>query len=421
MYQTHTLDNGLTILQVPVTGFQSVSVGIFVKVGSRYERPAEAGAAHFIEHMLFKGTTHRPTARIIAEEIEGIGGIYNAYTDQETTVYYAKVAASQVSTALSVLADLVQNPLFDAGEVEKERQVIGEELNMMYDSPDSWVLVLVDRLLWPNHPLGQNVAGTHQTLAGMSRDSLLSFYRAAYHPANLLVAVAGAFEPARVVSELDGLLGNWQPQSIPAFEPAPEPQTQARWQVEHRSIEQGHLSLAIPGLPRTHPDRYALSVLNAILGEGMSSRLFQTIREEQGLAYAVDSSLSLLQDTGSLNIYAGVDPNRAVDALQAILAELERLCAGPVPPQELHKTKEYLKGRLVLSLEDSFNQAAWVAYQTMFMDRVKTPGEVMQAYNAVTAADVQRVAQKILLPARYNLAVVGPFGKGEHLGQLVAG
>ncbi|NJN92964.1 MAG: insulinase family protein [Anaerolineales bacterium] len=378
MYQTHILENGLRVYLIPVPIFQSVSIGIFVRVGSRYERQPEAGVSHFIEHMLFKGTTRRPSARIIAETIEGVGGVSNAYTSQETTVYYAKVAAAQASTALDVLGDMVRHPLFDPAEFEKERYVIGEELNMIYDSPDSWASVLLDQVLWPDHPLGHNIVGTAESLTGLSRDALTAYFGANYHPQNMLVAIGGAFDPDKILAEVTSLLGDWQPQPASSFEPAALLQTQARWHVEDRNIEQGHLCLALPGLSRRDPDRYALSVLNAVLGEGMSSRLFLNIREEKGLAYAVDSSLNLLQDTGSLVIYAGVDPDRAPEALQAVLDELDRLRTEPVPSAELHKVKEYLKGRLVLGLEDSFSRAAWVAYQALFWTRSKAPKKFWQ-------------------------------------------
>lgn len=421
MYQFHTLPNGLRILMVPVPAFKSVSTGIFVGVGSRYENDAQAGVAHFIEHMLFKGTRRRPSARLIAEAIEGIGGVSNAYTDQETTVYYAKVAASQAAVAIDVLTDLVRRPLFEPVEFDKEKYVIGEELDMVYDSPDEWVHVLIDQLIWPDHPLGHNVAGTHQSLAGLSREALVSFYQASYHPPNMLIALGGAFAPEQVVAQLDSLLGDWQPAAIPTYQPAGGPQTEARWYIEDRATEQGHLNLAMPTLPRNHPERYVLSVLNAVLGDGMSSRLFLTLREEKGLAYAVDSGLNLLRDTGSLVIYAGVDPERGAEALQAILAELARLCDEPVPEQELRKTKEYLKGRLLLGLEDSFSQATWVAYQAIFLDSIKTPEVVVQAYEAVTATEVQALARQLFRPTAYNLAAVGPFGDGESLVRMLTG
>jgi predicted Zn-dependent peptidase len=419
MYQEHTLANGLKILMVPVQNIQSISVGVFVKIGSRFERPAEAGLSHFIEHMLFKGNTALPSARLIAEAIEGIGGLSNAYTGQDTTVYYAKVAAAHTRTAIEFLANLVRNPLFDPAEFEKERFVIGEEINMVYDAPDSWVNVLVDELMWPDHPLGQSILGGHESLAGITHPAMVSFFKAAYHPQNMLIAVAGAFEVADLIAELDARLGDWEPGRPPLFEPAPGLQTAARCHVEPRPIEQGHLCLALPALSRLDPDRHALSVLNTILGDGMSSRLFLNIREERGLAYAVDSGLNFLQDIGSLLIYAGVDPDRAPEALQAILAELARLRDEPVPPAELRKAKEYLKGRLVLGLEDSYSRAAWVAYQALFLDRIRSPEEILEIYDAITAADVQTVAQRLLRPSAYNLAAVGPFEQADDLSRLL--
>ncbi len=420
MYQEHKLENGLRILMVPLPNFQSVSMGIFVGVGSRYESTAQAGMSHFIEHMLFKGTQKRPTARLIAEAIEGVGGVSNAYTSQENTVYYAKVAAPQIDTAIDVLVDLIRNPLFVSAEIEKERLIIGEEINMVYDIPDSWVNVLIDQVMWPRHPLGQNIAGTHQSLAGFSRDDILDFFEKSYHPQNLLIALGGAFEPEHVVSKLSALLADWQPNTLPTFETAPSLQTGPHCYIEDRAIEQGHFCLALPGLSRKDPQRYVLSILNTILGDGMSSRLFLNIREEKGLAYAVDSGMNFLQDTGSLIVYAGVDPKRAPEALQAVLDELECLRHEPVPAQELRKAKEYLKGRLVLGLEDSFSRAAWVAYQALFMDTIKAPEDVLNAYEAVTVDDIQAVAQKIINPNTYNLAAIGPFGPGEELQRLIA-
>lgn len=419
MYQEHTLNNGLKIFMVPVHTFQSVSVGVFVRVGSRYETELNAGISHFIEHMLFKGTTNRPNSGLIAEAIEGIGGVSNAYTSQDTTVFYAKVAASQIDIALDFLADLLRHSLFAATDIEKEKLVIGEEISMVFDQPDTWVSILADELLWPSHPLGQNIAGTEDSVNGLEREALLQFFGQSYHPHNLLLALGGAFDPARVIPQLEELLGDWQPAPPPEFAAAPPQQTEPRCVVQHRPNEQGHLCLTLPALSRLDPDRYALSVLNTILGDGMSSRLFLNIREELGLAYAIDSGLNLLQDTGSLVVYAGVDPDGAPAALQAILDELERLRQEPVSERELRRAVEYLKGRTVLGLEDSYSRAAWVAYQAMFQPTIKSPEEVLAAYSAISIADVQRVARHLIDPARYNLAAVGPFGRGEPLSRLI--
>jgi predicted Zn-dependent peptidase len=285
--------------------------------------------------------------------------------------------------------------------------------------PDTWVSILADDLLWPQHPLGQNIAGTHQSLAGISRDTLLPFFQHSYHPQNMLVAVGGAFDPDTVVAQLDALLGDWPAADAPNFAAAPPLPNAPRCHIEPRPIEQGHLCLTMPALSRTDPNRYALSVLNTILGDGMSCRLFQNIREELGLTYAIDSGLNLLQDTGALTVYAGVDPARATEALQAILNELDELRQTPVPAQELQKAKEYLKGRMVLGLEDSYSRAAWVAYQALFLDEIKTPEEVLAAYNAIATEDVLAVAQQVLQPQRYTLAAIGPFDPNNHLASLI--
>jgi predicted Zn-dependent peptidase len=421
MVQEHTLKNGLSLLMVPLPYFHSTSIGVFVRIGSRYESQRVAGISHFIEHMLFKGTSRRPTAKLMAEAIEGVGGLSDAYTSQETTVYYAKVAADQSGVAIDFLADLIRNPLFASHDIEKEQQVISEEISMVYDTPDDWINILLDQAIWPDHPLGQNIAGTYQSLANIDRDSLISFFKQSYHPHNLLIALAGEFNETSIVAELAARLEDWEPGPVPQYEPAPEAQIGLRYQVENRPTEQGHLALALPGLARNNPDRYALNVLNTILGDGMSSRLFLSIREDKGLAYAVESGLNFLQDTGTWMIYAGVDPERAPEALQAILDELERLCVEPIPPQELHKAKAYLKGRLVLGLEDSYSQAAWVAYQRLLMNEIKSPQAILAAYDAVTIVDVQAVAERLIKPAGYSLAAIGPFGRGEALVRLLSG
>jgi predicted Zn-dependent peptidase len=287
--------------------------------------------------------------------------------------------------------------------------------------PDTWVHILADDLVWPHHPLGQNIAGSHESLAGITRDTILPFFHQSYHPRNMLVAVAGAFEPKTVVAQITNLLGDMTDAPIPTYTPAPPVQTQPRVKFERRPIEQGHLCLLMPAISRHDPERYALNVLNTVLGDGMSSRLFLSIREDNGLAYAIDSGLNLLQDAGIFSIYAGIDPDKGVRALQAVLDELERLRQEPVPAQELRKAKEFLKGRLVLSLENSYSQAAWFAYQALFQDDIKTPEEVLAEYEAITAAEVQAVAQKVIDPRKYNLVGVGDFAQQKALSRLILG
>ncbi|MFQ5614314.1 MAG: M16 family metallopeptidase, partial [Anaerolineae bacterium] len=317
MYDQITIDNGLRLVLVPIPTVHSVSVGVFVGIGSRYEHRAEAGATHFIEHMLFKGTAHRPSAQLIAEAIEGIGGISNAFTGNETTTYWAKVAASHAETAVDVLLDILRNSLFQPEEIEKERRVISEEISMYYDMPDEWALVLLNQTMWPDHPLGQDIIGTQESVKRMTRRALLDYFERGYHPANVVVAIAGNIDPAAMEGAVRARLADWEQQPLPTCAAAPQETPLQRWQVENRSVEQGHLCLGVPALDHLHPDRFALSILNTILGDGMSSRLFLEIREKRGLAYTVSSSLGLLRDTGSWLVYAGVEPLRAREALAA--------------------------------------------------------------------------------------------------------
>lgn len=414
------LENGLRILSVSMPQTRAVSVSLLVGVGSRYESDEMGGATHFIEHMLFKGTAHRPTARHIAEAIEGIGGYSNAYTDQESTTYWAKVAAPHFAEAADVLMDMLRYSVFDPAEIEKERRVIVEEIHMTMDAPDQWAGILLGQVVWPDHPLGRDVAGTRETVASITRDQLLDYMGHHYLPGGTVVSVAGNVSHQEVLETITEQLAQWPVAPANGYLPTPDRLPAARWLVEDRPTEQGHLCLALPGLPRSHPDRFTLGLLNTVLGEGMSSRLFLEVREAQGLAYAVDSTLSLLDETGLLVVYAGVDPARAPGAIQAVLAELDRLRQEPVPEAELNKAREYVKGRLVLGLEDSGAVSAWYGRQALLLKEMLTPDDVLAAYNAVTAHDIQRVAQTLFTGDPLYLVAVGPFGDGDELGAVLS-
>ncbi len=414
------LENGLQILTFTMPQTRAVSVSVFVGVGSRYEADEVGGASHFIEHMLFKGTTRRPTARHIAEAIEGIGGYSNAYTDQETTTYWAKVAAPHFAEAADVLTDMLRYSTFDPAEIEKERRVIVEEINMTMDTPDQWVGVLLGQVVWPDHPLGRDVAGTRQTVVGMGRDQLLDYMRHHYLPGRTVVSVAGNVAHQEVVETMMEQLAEWPPAVANGYRPAPGDFASPRWLVEERPTEQGHFCLAVPGLSRSHPDRFALGLLNTVLGDGMSSRLFLEVREAQGLAYSVDSTLSMLDETGLLVVYAGVDAERAPRAVRAVLAELDRVRQELVPEVELNKAREYVKGRLILGLEDSGAVSAWYGRQALLLNQMLTPDDVLDAYDAVTAEDVQRLGQTLFTGNRLYMAAIGPFGDGDELGSLLS-
>ncbi len=419
MYQKTVLDNGLRILTSPMPHTRSVSIGFFIGVGSRYESDEQGGVSHFIEHMLFKGTEKRPTARDIAMAIEGIGGIFNAATGHESSLYWIKVAQPHLDIAIDVLVDMLRRSKFDPEEIERERLVIMEEINLTRDTPDDLVHLLINDLVWPNHPLGRDIAGSKESLATLGREGLLAYLNRQYRPGNTVISVAGNVEHEAVVGEMAAFLGDWATGEIAPYHPAEDNQTEMRLRVHPKETEQAHLCLSVPGIPRDHPDRFKLCLLNTVLGEGMSSRLFTEIREKRGLAYSIYSYLSAMHDTGAVGVYAGVDPRRIEDAIKAVLAEWDGLRQESVPADELTRAKEFVKGRLLLQMEDSFSVAAWVGHQEALSPEVLTVDEVVEAIETVTAADIQRVAQRLFLGERLNLAVVGPFEDGKGFRELL--
>ncbi len=420
MYELSALGNDLRILTVTLPHVQSVSLGFFLGVGSRYEGEAIAGASHFVEHMLFKGTERRPSALDLAEAIEGKGGVFNASTGLEMTLYWAKVAAAHLPEALDVLSDMLLFARFDPAELEKERAVIGEEINYTLDAPDSLAQILVNQLQWPNHPLGRDVAGTPQSVAGISRDSLLAYMLDHYHPGGTILGLAGLVDHQQAVDWAESNLLGWEPRLPALWEPAPPDHQGPSLHVHFKDTEQAHLCFSFTGLSRNHPDRFALRLLNAVLGEGMRSRLFQEVRERLGLAYSVESYASTLQDTGAFGVYAGVGAERAGEAIRAVLRELDRLRQEQVPEEELGKALDFVRGRLALSMEDSFTVAAWYAGQILHGPEVLDPEEAVSRLEAVTVADIQRLAQVLFQENRLNLAVVGPFSQdNDHFQQLV--
>jgi len=420
MYELTTLTNGLRVLTVTRPHIQSVSMGFFLGVGSRHESEPLAGASHFIEHMLFKGTERWPTALDIAEAIEGKGGIFNASTGPEMTLYWAKVAAPYLPEALDVLGDMLCHATFDPIEMEKERAVISEEIKYSLDAPDSLVQILVNQLHWPNHPLGRDIAGTQESVAALSRDSLLSYMAGHYHPGEAILGLAGQVNHEEIAAWAESQLAGWQDGPPAAWEPAPPDHLGPSLQLEFRDIEQAHLSFSFPGLSRSDPDRYVLRLLNVIMGEGMRSRLFQQVRERLGLAYSVESYVNTLHDTGSVGLYAGVATDRVDTTIRAILGELDRVRQEPIPPDELRKALEFVRGRLVLSLEDSFTVASWYARQELLGPEVLEPEETVARYEAVQASDIQRLAQTLFREERLNLAIVGPFSQdGDRFRQAV--
>lgn len=414
-----TLANGITIITAPMPTLHSVSIVFYFRIGSRYESEAEAGMCHFIEHMLFKGTKRYPTARAVSEAIENYGGDFNGSTGKESTDYSVKISSDYVDRAFDLLTDLVRQPLFAANEVEKERRVIAEELHMYKDSPQDWVHVLLDEILFPDSALGREVVGTPESLKSITRPQIVAFFQQHYIPANLVVSVAGNITPAAAVDHLQTRLGTWQGGAAVACPPAHPPLAGPYITIEQRATEQVNLCLAFPAVGHADPDHDTAALLNAILGDGMSSRLFQSIREEQGLAYDVSSSSTNFHETGSFEITVGCDPERTDAVLLATLAELRKLCAEPPSATELQRIKDYTRGRFVIGLEDTYSVAAWWGSQLALHGQTRTVEDILARIASITPADVQRVAQRIFRTEGLRMAAIGPLPSADHFRPLL--
>jgi len=418
LYQKTTLDNGLRVVTTTMSHTRSVTVSIFIGVGSRYETEAQAGVTHFIEHLLFKGTQKRPTAREISEAIEGVGGILNGGTNKEITVYWCKAAQSHFPLVLDVLTDILLNAKFDPVDIERERQVIIDEINMSKDSPSLQVNMLIDELLWPNHPLGRDIAGNKESVTAMTRDMMLDYMAGQYLPSNTVIAIAGNIQHQEAVTAVSQALGSWASQQPRSGYLPYEEQQNPRLQVERRDTKEAHLCLALPGLSLLHPKRFTLDLLNVILGEGMSSRLFVEIRDKLGLAYTIHSYVEHLLDSGSIIIHAGVEPKNLSLVIRAILDQLSQL-KELVPESELSKAKELSKGRLLLRMEDSRNVAGWMGGQEILTGRILSVDEVVSIIDAITAEELSQLAQELLVGNQLRLAVVGPVADEEPLDELL--
>ena len=418
MYEKTTLDNGLRLITANMPHTRSVSIGIFIGIGSRYETEPEAGISHFIEHLCFKGTQKRPSSRKISEAIEGVGGIINGGTDKELSLYWCKVAQLHFPLALDVLADMLLHSRFDLKDIESERRVIIEEINMERDAPAHLVDLLIDELLWPSHPLGRDIAGSKKTVAGITRETMLDYLGRQYLPGNTVVAIAGDIQHQEMLAAVNQALGSWA-----NLKPHPEysaykEQKFPRLHIKTKETEQAHLCLGLGGLSLAHPKRFILDLLNVILGEGMSSRLFTEIRDRLGLAYSIHSFVDHFLDTGSVTIYAGVKPKNLRLAINAILEQLSRL-KETVPEAELSKAKELSKGRLLLRMEDSRSVAGWGGGQEVLTGQILSVDQITAIIDTITAEELRQIAQELLVSSQLRLAVVGPVAEDEPLDKLL--
>jgi predicted Zn-dependent peptidase len=418
VFETRTLSNGARLLTARQAEAQSTAVMVMYAAGSRYEREHEGGIAHFCEHMFFKGTERRPDARQIAFEVDSIGGEFNAFTSKEYTGYYIKCAAEHVPVALDVLSDMLLHSRFDGEEIEREKGVIVEEMNMYLDTPTSYLPGVYDRLCYGDTPLGRDIIGTPETVRAATRETFTRHLGRWYVPARTVIGLGGAVTDAAQAA-VDDLFG-----SLPAGEsPDPEPWSPVphpRVHIHHKESDSFHIRIGGAGLPLLHPDRYAASVLAAVLGGGMSSRLFTEVRERRGLAYYIGAQHGQYIEAGSLFSQAGVDLKRADEAVSTIVAELGRIVGERVPEDELTKARNMLKGRLVLGLEDPRSIVAFGLRGTILEGEPREIPEVLAGLDAVTADDVARVAQDLLAPEKLRHAAIGPFDDEARFEALLA-
>ena len=419
MYEQSTLPNGVRVLSSTMPHTLSVSVGIFAGAGSRYEEDDLAGASHFLEHMLFKGTSRRPEPAMISGAIESVGGVINASTDRELTVYWTKVARDHFALAVDLLSDMVLCSTMAPDEMERERKVILEELAMTNDQPDARADQLIDEILWPGQPMGRDVGGSRESVQGITRDDLISYHRRQYVPNNMVVAVAGNVSHQEVVDTVHQHMGELSPGTPLDWFRAQPPGSGAQVALEHRRTDQAHICVGFPGVSSTDPLRYPLDILNTVLGGGMTSRLFQEIRERQGLAYSVHSSAFHNRDCGGVVVYCGVDPAKVNAAVTAILGELAKLRDG-LSEEELHRAVEFVTGRMLLRLEDTRAVMSSMGSQELLLGEVRTPEQVVEEFRAVTMEQVMEAASTLLVPESYRLAVVGPFRSDARFRKLMA-
>jgi predicted Zn-dependent peptidase len=419
-FERHTLGNGLRVLLAPMPQATSVTCMIMLAAGSRYETRETNGIAHFAEHMFFKGTERRPTARDIGTEVDGIGGEFNAFTGKEYTGYYVKCAADFRDTALDVLVDMLRHSKFAEDEIEREKGVIVEEMNMYYDTPRDFIGGVYEELLFGDQPLGWDIIGRKETVRSAKRDTFLDYTSRWYTPERMVVGLGGNLgnDP---VARIDELLGDLEATGT-ANPAAAEVQAAngPRLKLHHKQSDQAHLCLGVPSYPLDHPDRYSLQLLATVLGTGMSSRLFTEVRERRGLAYYVFAINHSYTDTGSLYSQAGVDIKRADEAVETIVHELRRIVEERVEPAELEKSRNLAKGRFLLQLESPQGMIMFGLRREVLEGEAVDPDDVQAGLDAVTAEDVQRVAQDVIGRNGLNLALIGPFEDAEKFEALLA-
>ena len=419
-HQKDILESGLRIVSQQLPNSESVSILISVQAGSRNEQKGQYGVAHFAEHMLFKGTGKRPSPLLVSSPIESTGGFLNASTGYESTNYWCKVPENHFRTGIEILQDMMQNSLLNEEEINSERRVIIEEIKTIEDYPDSKTALNLDKLMWPDSALGRDIAGSVQSVENINQETIRAFLDDFYLPTNTVISIAGNVDHDKSIQSIDQLfLTHPFPGSQLKISPIENVQNSVKLDLEKRAIEQIHIHLGYPGVSITHPDRYALDLLNVILGDGMSSRLFQEIRERLGLVYDIESEITHLQDVGDLRITLAVDKNRYIDAIKAILTEVENL-KTELEGSEVNRAKQILKGRMRLRMDDSQAVAAWNAHQDLFNKPIECESVIREHIDRNDIPKLQKAALQYLDVSKLNIAIVGDIESKEPILNAIA-
>ncbi|HEX5578467.1 MAG TPA: pitrilysin family protein [Candidatus Limnocylindria bacterium] len=422
------LRNGLRVVTSRMPAARSAAVGLFVGVGSRHEDAPHAGLSHFLEHLVFKGTAAYPEPGELSEAVEGCGGAVNASTDRELTVYSAKVPAAAAERGLEVVSELVLRPLLRKRDLSAEKPVIVDEIRMYEDSPGDHIFTLFDETLFGDHALGREIAGTPRSVRRATRDGVIGHWGRWYQPRHLVLAAAGAITHDAVRQTAEAWFEQPTPwlddarQSVPQLTvAAPSPGRPGTVRVAFRRLAQGNLCLGMPGVARDDPDRWALDLLGAVLGDGMSSRLFLELRERRSLAYDVSTFAATYSDCGTFGVHAGFDPDQAGAVIGAIRDQLERVVQEPVSAAELERARAYTRGRLELRMEETSAVAAWLGTGESLLPRILTVEEVVERLEAVSTEDILRVARRCARPDQARLAMLGPYRSAARFEKALAG
>ena len=410
MYRKDTLENGIRVVSETLPKTRSLSIGVWVKAGSRHETREIGGVSHFIEHMFFKGTKKR-SAKDIATEVDSLGGEMNAFTSQESTTYYIKVIDEHLPAAVDILSDILLGSRFDPADMEKERKVILEEIKGVEDTPDDYIHEMFTSAVWPDNSLGRPILGTRETIRSLKHSDILNYIDDHYCPREIVISVAGNFEHARLIDLLNSAFGRLsrtgtQMQDIaPTFHHAV--------MVRKKQLEQVQVCLGCKGLPYVHEDRFVVMALNTILGNSMSSRLFQEVREQNALAYSIYSYVTAYRDAGLLTVYAGTDPANTIQAIQLIVKELGKIRDEGITPAEETRVKDQIKGNLVLSLETSNSHMGRIARQEIYFGKYLSVDDIIKSVDKVSAEQVRRLARQLFTRENLSLSILGPLTKSD--------